>query len=271
MEMLNYQIYEPVGGRRGVIVALHGLVESIGCITDASVRWAKEGWTVCALDLTGHGGSPRWVPGPEHPGDVMTEDVIHALKRLLPEFGETSPIVFYGHSAGGGIAAAAAIAEAQWSARVAGVLLEDPFWRLPVSAFQDPLVAEAAGELLESAQSRGHSACISAVQRRWPWWPEDEILAVVAAQRNADVNLVRNGNVIPTQPWPEIVETLFDREIPVLVVTGTIGIGMTAAHQDILRSHSVSVQTIEGASHFVRRDRPDEFAAISAHFLEKCR
>jgi len=174
--------------------------------------------------------------------------------------------VLFGHSAGGGVAAAAA---AQRPGRVAGVLLEDPFWRLPVTPHQDRAVAEQAHQDLVARQARSLAELESDGAVAHPGWDPRELPAWARAQHDADPVLVRHGEVIPTPPWPDLVRRLTTGGVHVLVVTGSISpeVGMTARHRRMLAGCGARLAVIDGASHFVRRDAPERFAAITASFL----
>ncbi len=249
--------------------------------------WAAAGWEVLAPDLRGHGRSPRWDPADQlHPGDRLTEDLLAVVDGLLGEAaadagaggvgrpGESpdgrsavpGPLVLFGHSAGGSVAAAAAALRPE---RVAGVLLEDPFWRLPVTPHQDRAVAEQAYEELVARQASSLADLETWAGVVHPGWDPRELPAWAWAQDDADPVLVRCGDVIPTPPWPDIVRRLVAAEVDVLVVTGSVSpeVGMTARHRRLLVASGARLAVVDGASHFVRRDAPERFAAISGEFL----
>ncbi|GAB3173429.1 hypothetical protein GCM10027059_44430 [Myceligenerans halotolerans] len=124
---------------RGTILAVHGMMESGPTLRSAADAWAASGWSVIAPDLRGHGRSPRWDPADAlHAGDRLTRDVVELLDEQPTGADGNGPLVLFGHSAGGGVAAAAAARRAD---RVRAVVLEDPFWRLPVTRHQDRAVA----------------------------------------------------------------------------------------------------------------------------------
>jgi pimeloyl-ACP methyl ester carboxylesterase len=73
--------------------------------------------------------------------------------------------------------------------------------------------------------------------------------------------------VIPTPPWPQLLEELDAGKVPVMIITGTDRIGITEAHRDIARRHHAQIVVIQNASHFVRRDAPSAFMAVAGGFL----
>jgi pimeloyl-ACP methyl ester carboxylesterase len=251
------------------VIAVHGMMESGPTLQAAADAWAADGWEVLAPDLRGHGGSPCWDPADHlHPGDRLTDDLVAVLDDLPggSEGGTPEPLVLFGHSAGGGVAAAAA---AQRPGRVAGVLLEDPFWRLPVTPHQDRAVAEQAYQDLVARQAQSLAELEAWIGVERPGWDPRELPAWARAQHDADPALVRNGDVIPTPPWPDLVRGLTTGGLDVLVITGAISpqVGMTARHRRMLAGCGARLAVVDGASHFVRRDAPEKFAAITESFL----
>ncbi|WP_458112044.1 alpha/beta fold hydrolase [Arthrobacter sp. R1-13] len=268
--MLSYRLTLPEAAPTAVVVAIHGLVESAACLEASFPDWVSSGWAVLAFDLRGHGSSPRWSDDhlQRHPGDVMVQDVLETFSTPELQLLESLPTLYYGHSAGGAVAAAVAAAALQQGTFVpASVLLEDPFWRLPVTPFQERSVAESAHAHLVDVQSRTATERRGIRKREWPNWSAAEILRSSQAQEDCDPRLVLNGNVIPTTPWPDLVAALTDSGVPVLIVTGTVRTGITDEHQRIAQAAGASVKVFEGASHFVRRDMEDRFMRTAGSFF----
>lgn len=270
--MLSYRLSLPDAAPTAVVVAIHGLMESAACLEAAFPDWVSSGWAVLAFDLRGHGSSPRWSDEDlrRHPGDVMVQDVLEAF--CAPELHglKSLPALYYGHSAGGAVAAAVAEATLQHGTGAfvpAGVLLEDPFWRLPVTPFQERSVAKSVHAHLIDVQSRTPPERMGIRRREWPNWSAEEILRSCQAQEDCDPRLVLNGDVIPTTPWPDLVAALTDCGVPVLIVTGTVKTGITAEHRRTARAAGARVDVLEGASHFVRRDMEDTFMRTAVSFF----
>lgn len=270
--MLSYRLLLPEGAASAVVVAVHGLMESVECLEAAFPDWISRRWAVLAVDLRGHGGSSRWSDEDlqKHPGDVMVQDLLDVLRA--PELRGIAhlPALYYGHSAGGSVAAAVAAAsleQAPAGFRPAGVLLEDPFWRLPVTCRQDRSVAEAAYAHLIDVQSRTETERAEIRRQEWPNWNEAEIQRSCRAQEDCDARLVLHGNVIPTTPWPDLVAALAASAVPTLIITGTVRTGITPEHQRIACSAGARVEVFDGASHFVRRDMEDRFTRTAATFF----
>lgn len=251
---------------RGTLIALPGLAESVEALLPTLQHWTDRGFNVLGLDPRGHGGSPRWSQDllNRHAGDVIVEDILATLDEA--PINGSAPLILFGHSAGG--AAAAAVA-ARLTDRVGAVILEDPFWRLPVTQFQDPSVAEWASADLRRVKQMSVAQRIEEIRAIFPQWPEDELAAWARAKDDIDISLVADGHVIASRGWPTIVAELIAANIPVLVLTGTIRIGMTANHRAILRSLGAEVIVVRGATHFVRRDARDLFHALTDDFLDR--
>lgn len=262
MTVLHVRETPSDGPERGTIVAVPGLAESAASLDATARHWASTGLRVLAIDPRGHGASPRWTPEllSRHPGDVIVEEVMATLADRNPD----GPLVLFGHSAGGSAAAAVA---AELRDRVTAVVLEDPFWRLPVTQYQDRTVAESAAEWLLAQQALSDHMRRDQAAARFPRWPLDELAGWSASKAEMDVALVRNGDVIPSRPWPTLLEDLRTANVPVLIVTGTVQIGNTPNHRGIERQLGAQIEVFDGATHFVRRDDRVRFHAVTDAFI----
>lgn len=253
-------------GPRATLVALPGLMESTEALLPTLGHWACRGFDILGIDPRGHAGSARWTGAllDRHPGDVMVEDILATLEETSVD--PLSPIVLFGHSGGG--AAAAAVAAAL-SRRVRAVVLEDPFWRLPVTQFQDLAAADGASAELQRKKALSPAQRIDEIKAIFPQWPADELAAWSRAKDDMDLPLVANGHIIPARGWPTLMADLAQAGIPVLVVTGTIRTGMTTNHRAILRALGAEVVVVRGATHFIRRDARDLFHKLTDAFLDR--
>ena len=266
MTLLHTTWLPSEGAARGTIVALPGLIESVQALLPTLRHWAGRGFNVLGIDPRGHGGSPRWTSEllDRHPGDVIVEDILATLDETLIE--RNAPLILFGHSAGG--AAAAAVA-ARLTDGVRAVILEDPFWRLPVTQFQDPAAAERTATELSRLRAMTPAARIEEIRAIFPQWPEDELAAWARAKDDMELALVANGHVIPSRGWPTLIADLIGAGIPVQCLTGTIRIGLTSNHRAILRALGAEMTVVRGASHFVRRDARDLFHTLTDNFLDR--
>lgn len=243
----------------GTVLALHGIMASAETLTSLAAAWAGYGWRTVAVDLPGHGASPMPSTTGRH-GDLIVDAVL--------EVAETIPgiLVVYGHSAGGSVAAGVAAA---LGSRVSGVILEDPYWLLPVSHVHDPAVAEQQVAWLAEAQRQSEADRIAAHRALWPGWNELEFGPWSRAIAAVDPELVRAGDYIPTRGWPDQLRDLRTAGVPVLVVTGTDRTGVLEAHQTLASDLGAEVVVLEGASHFVHLDQPTRFVEVTANALRK--
>ena len=251
---------------RATLVAIPGIMESAAAMRPTLQHWADRGFDVLAINPRGHGKSARWTEAllARHPGDVIVEDILAAIADI--GLRQDVPLVVFGHSAGGGAGAAVAV---QLADRVSALVLEDPFWRLPVTPLQDTDVARAAGSALWRIKAMPPDQRIADILRRHPDWPDDELQAWSTAKDDMDISLVENGHVIPSLGWPTLVADLAAAGVPIKIITGTIRTGMTANHRAILRSLGVDVTIVRGATHFIRRDDRDRFHALVDEFLDQ--
>jgi pimeloyl-ACP methyl ester carboxylesterase len=250
--------------RQGTIVAVPGLAESAGTLKITARHWANRGFRVLSIDPRGHGLSPRWTAEllQRQPGDVIVEEIIETITPRL----RGDPLVVFGHSAGGSAGAAVAATRPPGLVRV---ILEDPFWRLPVTPHQDQQVAIAAAAALERQQTIGDAECQDEITALFPHWPADELAEWRLAKKRMDVTLVLNGGVIPTRAWTTLLADLKELSVPVNIIIGTVAIGITANHRAIARSLGADITVVNGASHFVRRDARDQFHAIVDKLLDE--
>lgn len=252
----------PGGAATMSVLMVHGFGESATSINAFARDWAQWGAMVVAPDLRGQGSSARFSEAEllAHPGDVWVRDVLDLIGGLsLPDV----PVICTGHSAGGGVAASVAAA----LGGVAGVFLVDPFWRFPVTPYQEPATARSAAAQMREEQALGVSELADRLGREWPRWSRDECLARARSVHESQLELVADGHIIPREPWPGLVSDLVRAGTAVEVVTGTHRCGMTPMHRTILRDAGATVDIVEGAGHFIRRDAPAELLGLARTFV----
>ncbi len=105
---LFVQSWSPDAAARGAVVLLHGLAEHSGRYAELVARLVDRGLAVYALDHRGHGRSP----GPRANVGRFAWLVADAATRLATVRAELPgrPVVLLGHSLGGAIALATALA-----------------------------------------------------------------------------------------------------------------------------------------------------------------
>lgn len=245
------------GRGAGTVLLLHGVTDSGEAWGGAVRRWAPRGWRLVAVDMRGHGRSPRW-DGEDlarRPGTVMTEDVLAVLDPLA-EQATGGRVALVGHSMGAAVAVAAA---ARRPDRVAGVVAEDPPWPVPPITAPDPVRARAylAGHREDLAL--GFAGRIARKQRETPWWPAEELEPLSRAVDDTDERLLATGDIVPPEPWPDLLATTSQAGVPVLVVTGTRDARVPPESEAEARRRGATVVRVDGAGHCVRRDRAEQY------------
>lgn len=126
---LHVQRWEAQPTRRGVLVISHGLNSHSGRYTDLARELTQRGWTVYAHDHRGHGKSGGSKVDVERFDDFVQDlqTVIDTVRRREPGL----PLVLYGHSMGGQVAARFAIEQ---KPMLAGLVLVAPAMAEPEGA-----------------------------------------------------------------------------------------------------------------------------------------
>ena len=130
-------VHELGGDEHGpTLVLFHANGDSGGCWPDAARRWSPE-YRVLAVDMRGHGSSPRFLPDQlVEPGDVFVADTIAVLTALRHKGARLGAV---GHSLGAAALTGACAAE---PGLVDAVVLVDPPWDTPVVSGSRPWLGE---------------------------------------------------------------------------------------------------------------------------------
>ena len=242
--------YGATGPGVTTVVLLHGLTEAGTTWPDLVDRWA-EGYRIVAPDLRGHGQSPRFTPqelgrAPE----LMLEDVL-ALLDAEPE-----PVVLVGHSLGGNLALAAALARPD---RMRALVLEDP--ASPGDGPAEQFVAENEAFLDSMATAADRVAQVERMSRE-SGWSRAEIEAWAECKPQVDRRYVHEGLVLLGAPWVESFQAL---AVPTLLVIPDPA--PMAPPAEAVTNPLVHRAVITEAGHCVRRDRPAAFFDAVEAFL----
>lgn len=163
------QRWDPDGEARGAVVVAHGYAEHSDRYRHVAAALVASGWSVLALDHRGHGRSQGRRAVTDHLAWLVSD--LHALVGRAAKVGPQSRPVLLGHSMGGGLAAAYALAHPVelsalvLSAPALGMAATTPPWqraamkalsalapgagtvRLPAAAVsRDPVVVKAYEE-----------------------------------------------------------------------------------------------------------------------------
>ncbi len=252
--MTNLHLHEFGPADAPTLVLLHGLTEAGTAWPDAVRHW-QDRWHIVAVDLRGHGASPRFTEAEvRRTHEIWLADVLEVL-RALP----TPPIVI-GHSLGGLFALRAGAAAPEL---VRALVLEDPA-RPSGEATPDPefvahqevfLDAFAAGTTAEKTRMRRDSS-----------WTADEIDAWADCKPLVDRRMIRAGLNLGPADWPTL---LAEVTIPTLFVVPKDG--EMAPTETELDNPLIKIARIPGVGHCVRRDDPAAYHAAVDPFLERHR
>ena len=136
-------------GQGAPAILIHGLAASLHDWDDLAPLLAEKGYAAYALDLLGHGDSPK----PDSRAYQM-EWLFDHLAAWIDSLGLTQPPILIGHSLGGYLTLEYA---RRFSQRTRGLVLVDPFYRL----FQLPAILRF---------SYRHPAINMMVVERTPEW-----------------------------------------------------------------------------------------------------
>ncbi|WP_211340858.1 alpha/beta fold hydrolase [Xylanimonas allomyrinae] len=242
--------FGPAGAPRLVLV--HGLTDAGTTWPDAVGRWQAR-WPLLAVDLRGHGASPRFTD--DEPGDVAqrwTRD-LRELLASLPE-----PPALVGHSLGAHLSLSVAAAA---PGLVRAVVLEDP--PLPCPGDNDSLPEfQAQQHRFLDAFAGGTDAEIGRMAAETPWSAR-EIHAWAACKPFVERAMIDRLE-LPERDWPALLETL---AVPTLFVLPALG--ALAPFAARTSNPNVEAVVIDGAGHCVRRDAPAAYHAVVDPFLAR--
>jgi pimeloyl-ACP methyl ester carboxylesterase len=249
-------VHELGGDEHGpTLVLFHANGDSGGCWPDAARRWSPE-YRVLAVDMRGHGSSPRFLPDQlVEPGDVFVADTIAVLTALRHKGARLGAV---GHSLGAAALTGACAAE---PGLVDAVVLVDPPWDTPVVSGSRPWLGEQRrAEVL--AYQRDPAGALESLRTREPDWPDEERRGWVAAKTDLDLDYVATGGGRPSSPWTELVPRL---RAPTLLVTGDRDVLVgpeSRAVVDVIGNPAVEVVVIPGAGHYVRHQQTKAFHTL---------
>ncbi|GAB2450349.1 alpha/beta fold hydrolase [Xylanimonas ulmi] len=231
------------------VVLVHGLTDAGTTWPDAVERW-HERWRLLAVDLRGHGSSPRFGPRAPRVTDVWLGDLLDLL-RSLP-----SRPVLVGHSLGAHLALRAVL---DTPGLVRAAVLEDP--PLPQVDENDTLPEfRAEQHRLLDAFTDGIDAEVARMRAETPW-SQREVVAWAACKPLVERAMIDRLE-LPERDWPALLEQV---AVPTLCVAPTHGaLSPFVAHA---RNPLITTAFVDGAGHCVRRDAPDAYHAVVDPFV----
>jgi alpha-beta hydrolase superfamily lysophospholipase len=127
---LSGQYFTPMGEMKGVVVLIHGMGEHFGRYKHVAEFFAGIGYATVGMDLRGHGksgGKRGHTPSYNH----LMDDIGLLFKKAAELFSGL-PVLLYGHSMGGNLAANYALRR---NPPLKGLILSAPYFKL---AFEPP-------------------------------------------------------------------------------------------------------------------------------------
>lgn len=248
--MSTLTIHEYGDGAAPTVVLVHGVTDAGHNWPDLVTRWRDE-YHLLALDLRGHGTSPRFTPDElARAIDVMLDDLLTVLDE------QPEPVVLVGHSLGGILSLRAALRRPD---RVRALVLEDPAkpsgdrgpdtqFVAQTEAFLDALLDDPAGQVERAARDTS--------------WSRTELTAWAVAKAQVDRSYIHGGLVLGDAAWEELFDALTVPTLLVVPPDAPMAPELTLVHNPLLRA-----QVIAGAGHCVRRDQPGAYFAAVEGFL----
>jgi N-formylmaleamate deformylase len=245
-----------VGTQRATVVMLHGLTEDGPTQQAGGEYLAAHGFRVLLPDAPGHGrtGLPDAFT-PEHRASVVV-GVINQLAR--------TPVIMQGQSMGG---ESAALIAATRPELVLGAILEDPpilFAAPPAGA---PDVMTHNKKWIGEMQKLDHAGRVAWGHEQIPRWSDEEIERWARAKERCNVEVFDRAASAVYPQWQTLLPLI---TAPVLLFRGDPAeciINEETAAQIVKLCPTVSVVEVPGASHCIRRDRPE---VVDSEMLKFC-
>ena len=241
-------------GQGRPVALLHGLFGQIGNFSTVQKRLAAE-HRVIALDMRNHGASPH-VTGMGYPD--MAADALETLRTL-----DADPCTLIGHSMGGKVAMAAALAA---PASVAALVVVDiapvphPPSRL---AFADAMRALPLTPGLTRAQADAHLAAVVEAPGVRGFLLQNLRLGAAPAWK------IGLDQIAAAMPDIEGWDVAGCYPGPTLFVAGGRSDYIRPEHRPIVRALFPAARfvTLKNAGHWVHADDPDSFIDVLTAFL----
>jgi len=238
------------------VVMLHGLTEDGPTQQAAGHLLAASGFRILLPDAPGHGRTG--LPGsftPEHRASV----VAGVIEQLTD-----APVIVQGQSMGG---ESAALVAATRPELVCGVILEDPpiVFAPPPSGAPDVMAHNK--EWIAEMQELDHAGQVVWGREHMPQWSTDEIELWALAKERCNVEVFDRAAGASYPNWPVLLPLI---SAPVLLFRGDPReciIDEAAASEFARLCPTTTVVEVPGASHCIRRDRPD---AVNEAMLAFC-
>lgn len=234
------------------VVLVHGVTDAGTTWPDLIAHWGDR-WDVHAVDLRGHGRSPRFTEDELATApDVLLADLLAVIDAAA------EPVALVGHSLGALLALRATVARPD---KVWAAVLEDP--PQPSGSVPDPQFVAWHESMLEAMADP--DAEVERMLRQTPW-SRTEVEAWAACKPLLDREYIRRGLFLGGHGWGDMFDSL---TVPTLLVVPEVQ--AIAPRPEILHPDLVRLVTVPDAGHCVRRDQPERYHEAVDVFLAQHR
>jgi len=236
---MQLAVHETGSGPRTAVL-IHGIMSDHRAWHRVSSELVEQGFRVIAVDLAGHGTSPR---AKHYSPSAWADDVVETVAPLLT----SPPDVIMGHSLGGLVASLAADRLAPRAA-----IYIDPAFAFPRGI---------RGLLFKLAFAIAPRPPRSALVRMNPKWDPADVDIELATLRDWDKRTILGfADSRPIVPPLSLIA-------PTLVVLAEKSLLIPEAVAARLRGQGMTVETIPGTGHTVFRDEHAGFMATISRWL----
>lgn len=242
-----------------LVVLVHGVTNGAAQWVDC-VAGLKDRFFVVALDLLGHGLSPRIDPA-RSPFPQLHASFAATLEGLVRLHG---PAIVIAHSMGGALASLVENEHPEW---FQGLVLEDPAWLSDEQKAEYLAAAADNVKALEQCTAQPLET-LRQFASDYPWLSPSECAGWYLNKPFVDPELIRTGIVTFDQPWQGVAQAL---SVPTLVISSdTDQVLVSPEDQAEIASwgkENLRVEIIPGVSHTLRRDNPEAFHDLMETFI----
>lgn len=236
---MKLAVHETGTGPRTAVL-IHGIMSDHRAWHRVSLELEEQGFRVVAVDLAGHGGSPR---SRRYSPRAWADDVVETVAPLL----RGRPDLIMGHSLGALVASMVADRLAPRAA-----VYVDPAFAFP---------GGARGAVMKVLFALAPRPPRSALVRWNPKWSAADIEIELATLRDWDKRTILGlANTRPLVPPARLVA-------PSLVILAEKSLLITDAVAARLRRQGMTVETVPGTGHAVFRDDHARFMDVIEHWL----
>ncbi|WP_018297352.1 alpha/beta fold hydrolase [Corynebacterium lubricantis] len=237
-------------GAGPTVILVHGVGDNAAGWSDL-IASLRDDYRVVALDLRGHGHSPRFSESDlADPFPVLVADLIAVLAA-------EGPALVVGHSMGAAVAAEATNLRPEL---VRSLVLEDPAWFT-----RDEQTIKDIGEARALSKLRNLREMPKAVAERLAQgWSEVETHAWAMAHHQTQQEFLRTGVVTQSRNWTQVQADLQETGVPVLVLVGN-GADSIVDKRDLVLPYREFV-----AGHCIRREQPEAYLQALTQHVDLC-